>query len=72
MDLIENPFQREGSLYIACNDRNAFFTSDAVRNYNLWSSLNVCEALTFPLDNIYIIFHSKLYRLYIVLTVPLL
>ena len=37
VDLIERIFQREGSLYVACNDRNAFFTSDAVRNYNLWS-----------------------------------
>ena len=55
-------FQREGSLYIACNERNAFFTSDAVRNYNLWSCQKVCEALTFLLDNIYIRFGSKLYR----------
>ena len=39
VDLIERTFRREGSLYIACNDRNAFFTSDAVRNYNLWSCL---------------------------------
>ena len=37
VDLIERSFQREGSLYIACNDKNVFFTSDAVRNYNLWS-----------------------------------
>ena len=58
----ERFFQREGSLYIACNDRNAFFTSDAVRNYNLWSCQKVCEALTFLLDNIYIRFGSKLYR----------
>ena len=35
VDLIVRTFQREGSLYIACNDKNAFFTSDAVRNYNL-------------------------------------
>ena len=62
VDLIERTFQREGSLYIACNDRNAFFTSDAVRNYNLWSYQKVCEALTFLLDNIYIRFESKLYR----------
>ena len=47
VDLTERTFQREGSLYIACNDRNAFFTSDAVRNYNLWSCQKVCEALTF-------------------------
>ena len=62
MDLIERTFQKEGSLYIACNDRNAFVTSDAVRNYNLWSCQKVCEALTFLLDNIYIRFGSKLYR----------
>ena len=62
MDLIERTFQREGSLYIACNDRNAFFTSDAVRNYNLWSCPKVCEALTFLLNNIYIRFGSTLYR----------
>ena len=62
MDLIERTFQREGSLYIACNDRNAFFTSDAARNYNLSSCQKVCEALTFLLDNIYIRFGSKLYR----------
>ena len=54
MDLIERTFQREGSLYIACNDRNAYFTSDAVRNYNVWSCQKVCEALTFLFDNIYI------------------
>ena len=62
VDLIERTFQRRGSLYIACNDKNAFFTSDAVRNYNLWSCQKVCEALTFLLDNIYIRFGSKLYR----------
>ena len=62
VDLIERTFQRKGSLYIACNDRNAFFTSDAVRNTNLWSCQKVCEALTFLLDNIYIRFGSKLYR----------
>ena len=39
-----------------------FFISDAVRNYDLWSYLRVCETLTFPIDNIYIRFRSKLYR----------
>ena len=62
MDLIKRTFQREVSLYIACSDMNAFFTSDAVRNSNLWSCQKVCEALTFLLDNIYIRFGSKLYR----------
>ena len=62
MDLIERIFHREGSLYIACNDRHAFFISDAVKHYNLWSCQKVCEALTFLLDNIYVRFGSKLYR----------
>ena len=35
VDLIERIFQREGSHYIACNNRNAYHTSDAIRNYNL-------------------------------------
>ena len=76
MDLIERTFQREGSLYIACNDRNAFFTSDAVRNYNLWSCQKVCEALTFLLDNIILDlalnYIDKLWVFLWVLTVPLL
>ena len=46
---------------------NAFFTSDAVRNYNLWSSQKVCEVLTFLLDNIYIRTGSKLYRQIVVI-----
>ena len=28
INLIERTFQREGSPYLACNDRNAFFTSE--------------------------------------------
>ena len=62
MDLIERTFQRKGSLYISCNDKNAFFISDAVRNYNLRFCQKVCGALTFLIDNIYIRFGSKLYR----------
>ena len=30
--LIEKTFQREGSPYLACNDRNAFFTSEKPKN----------------------------------------
>ena len=62
VDIFERTFQRDGTLYIACNKRHAFFTSDAVRNYNLWSSQKVCEVHIFLLDSIYIRFGSKLYR----------
>ena len=62
IDLIERNFQREGSPYLACNDRNAFFTSENPKKYHAWSCQNVCYALTFFLDNIFIRFGTKLYR----------
>ena len=52
----------EGSPYIACNERQAFFTSEDTKRYKLWSCQNVCEALIYLLDNIYIRFGTKLYR----------
>ena len=47
IDLIERTFQREGSPYLACNDRNSFFTSENPKKYHAWSCQNVCDALTF-------------------------
>ena len=62
INLIEWTFKREGSPYIACNERQAFFTSEDTKPYKLWSCQNVCEALIYLLDNIYIRFGTKLYR----------
>ena len=62
IDLIESTFQREGSPYLACSDRNAFFTSEKPKKYHAWSCQNVCDALNFLLDNIFIRFGTKLYR----------
>ena len=63
LDLIEWTFKRAlkiyGSLYLACNDRKAFFTSSDQSRYTLWSCQNVCDALSFLLDNIYIRFGTK-------------
>ena len=62
--MIERTFsKKEGKLYLACNDKKAFFTSaDHYRGYLLWSCQNVCDALSFLLDNIYLRFGTKLYR----------
>ena len=49
-------------LYLACNDKKAFFTSTDHRGYKLWSCQNVCDALSYLLDNFYIRFGKKLYR----------
>ena len=62
IDLIERNFQREGSPDLACNDRDAYFTSEKPKKYHAWSCQNVCDALTFLLDNIFIRFGTKLYR----------
>ena len=64
LDLIERTFyKKEGKLYLACNDKKAFFTSaDHYRGYHFWSCQNVCDALSFLLDNIYIRFGNKLYK----------
>ena len=61
--LIEKkPFKRESSPYLACNDRNAYFTSEKTKKYHAWSCQNVCYALTFLLDTIFIRFDTKLYK----------
>ena len=62
INLIEWTFKREGSPYIACNERQAFFTSGDTKRYKLWSCQNVCDALIYILDNINIRFGTKLYR----------
>ena len=61
-ELIEWSFDREGLPYLACNDRNAFFTSEHQNRYKLWLCQNMCESLTYLLDNIFIRFVTKLYR----------
>ena len=60
--MIEQTFNRKGSLYLACNDKNAFFSSEQPKRYKLWSCQKKCDALHYLLDNIFIIFGSKLFR----------
>ena len=59
---MERTFQREGSLYLACNDRNDCSTAEEHKKYTLWSCQKVCEAFTSLFDTIYIRFGTKLYR----------
>ena len=61
-ELIEQTFNIEGSLYLACNDKNAFFTSEQPKRYKLWSCQKLCDTLHYLLDYIFIRFGSKLYR----------
>ena len=56
INLIETTFQREGTLYFACNDKMAFFTSDDQKRFQHWSCQNVCDALIYLLDAFFIRF----------------
>ena len=47
---------------MACNDKNAFFTSEQPKLYKLGSCQKMCDALHYHLDNFFIRFGSKLYR----------
>ena len=42
-ELIDQTFNREGSLNLACNDKNAFFTSEQPKRYKLWSCQKICK-----------------------------
>ena len=63
-DLIEctfkNFYKNDGTLYLACNYRKAFFTSTDHRGYALWSCQNVCDAFSYLLNTINIRFGNKL------------
>ena len=54
IDLIERTFNREGSPYLPCNDRNAFLLQKNLKKYHAWSCQNACDVLTFLLDNIFL------------------
>ena len=62
-DLTELSFEREGLPYLACNERNAFFNSELENRYKLWSCQNMCEALTYLLENFFIRFGELLQKL---------
>ena len=54
-------FNSKGSLYLACNDENSFFTSEQPKLYKVWSCHKMCNVLHYHLDNILIRFGPKLY-----------
>ena len=61
-ELIEQTINREGSLYLTCNDKNVFLTSEQPKRYKLWSCQKMRDAVHYLLDNTFIRVGSKLYR----------
>ena len=60
--LIQKTFAREKSTYLACNDHRAFFTDNPLKNYVMWTCTEVCESLTFLLENIFVRYGDAIYR----------
>ena len=61
-NLIQKTFAREKRLYLACNAELAFFTDEQFNRYTMWTCSEVCEALTFLLDNIFVRYGNAIYR----------
>ena len=66
LDLIEWTFKRALKTMVhfiwPVMTEKTFFTSSDQSRYTLWSCQNVCDALSYLLDNIYIRFGTNLYR----------
>ena len=46
-------------LYLAYSDKKGFFTSTDHKRHQIWFSQNVCDALSYLFDNIYIRFGTS-------------
>ena len=53
---------KQKTIYLAINEERAFFTSYVYKKYKLWSCQNIWEAFVYLLDNIFIIFGTKVDR----------
>ncbi len=61
-NLICKVFAREKHTFLACNYNKAFFTDNAYKGFHLWTYEDVCKALLFLLDNIYVRYGHKVCR----------
>ena len=62
MILLKEPSREKALLTLHVMTEMHFFTSEKPKKYHAWSCQNVCDALTFLLDNIFIQFGTKLYK----------
>ena len=60
--LIEKTFAREKKPFLACNALRAFFTDEPMKYYTMWTCSEVCDALHYLLDNIFVRYGDTIYR----------
>ena len=59
--ILKEPSKEKALITLHELTENAFYTSEQPKKYRVWSCQNVCDALTFLLDNISIC-TNRLYR----------
>ena len=62
ISLIKDTFKRERHLFIACNTKKAFFTDFKYNGYKIMDKFDICNALNFLLDNIFIRVGERIYK----------
>ena len=63
MTLLEEPSREKALLTLhVMTEMHVLLQKKKTKKYHAWSCQNVCDALTFLLDNIFIRFGTKLYR----------
>ena len=62
MILLKEPSREKALLTLHVMTEKHFLLQKKPKKYHAWSCQNVCDALTFLLDNIFIRFGTKLYR----------
>lgn len=61
--LIKWTFAREGKMYLTTREGFAFFSHKIYnKNYKSWTCNELCDALTYLIDNIFVEFQDKIYR----------
>ncbi|KAK3098641.1 hypothetical protein FSP39_021494 [Pinctada imbricata] len=60
--LIKWCYNREGKIYICTSESKGFFSATEYKSYKSWSCSDLCSALSFLLDNIYVRFGENLYK----------
>jgi hypothetical protein len=48
--------------FLACYSNKAFIANGIVKHYTMWTCDEVCRALSFLLDNIYVRFDNTLFK----------
>ena len=62
LSLLKEPSIEKALLALHVTTETHFYFEKTTKKYHAWSYQNVCDALTFLLDNIFIQFGTKLYK----------